>query len=490
MARDPLHPRRPYRLPLAIAGVLAGVVAIPVLSITAALAVAPMQTVTVAGQVIKVGATAALSTSGPGQVSLFGQTLPTVMSLPGPIRPRLELSQITLNSELTNFVENSSPTQAELALRSALISGWERYFGWEAAAAGLASLLLAGAVAGWRRLPARSTAVVLALALVVTELVNLGAIAVAANGARHALADVHSLNQLVASEPVPSPPARKRRPVVTGVQEVVMGDSTAAGAGLPLVADPSAVDRVCGRSSESYAADLAAANDWREVNLACDSATVRHGLLGSQLEGGQQIPAQITSASRIADPSVVIVSIGADDLKWSAILEVCAASSTCDSRASAAYFQQKLAAFSADYLQLLIRLGSLPGHPRVIINRYYDPFGADIGCITGRGLTAAKIGTLSTWLNALNQVLANGAAEFGFLSPQPSFAGHQLCSQQPYVQGLTASAPFHPTPLGQLAIALADQAAIARAVTGPSTPAPGAPAPSTTGQSAAASPAP
>jgi hypothetical protein len=449
-----------------------------------------MQTVNVAGQVIRVGATLALSTSGPGQVSLFGQTLPTAMSLPGPIRPRLELSQITLNSELTNFVQGSSPSHAGLALRSDLVAGWERYFGWEAAAAGLASLLLAGAVAGWRRLPVWSTVRVLALALVVTELVNLGAVAVAANGARHALAGVHSLNQLVASAPISSQPARKRRPVITGVQEVVMGDSTAAGAGLPLVASPSAVDRACGRSSESYAADLASANGWKEVNLACDSATVRHGLLGSQLEDGESIPAQIQSASEISDPSVVIVSIGADDLQWSAILEVCAVSATCDSRASAAYFQQKLAAFSTDYLQLLIRLGSLPGHPRVIINRYYDPFGADIGCITSRGLTAAKIRTLSTWLNALNQVLAKGAAQFGFLSPQPSFAGHQLCSQQPYVQGLTARAPFHPTPLGQLAIALADQAAIAQAGPIPATTAPAPTRPATTGPTATAPPAP
>src|SRR5262249_13586492 len=159
------------------------------------------------------------------------------------------------------------------------------------------------------------------------------------NGARHALVGVHSLNQLVGSAPVASQRVRKDRPVVTGVQEVVMGDSTAAGAGLPLVADPSAVDRGCGRSSESYGADLAAANGWKAVNLACDSATVRHGLLGRQRAEGQPIPAQIASASMISRPTVVIVSIGADDLKWSAILEVCAISATCDSRASAAYFQ-------------------------------------------------------------------------------------------------------------------------------------------------------
>lgn len=174
----------------------------------------------------------------------------------------------------------------------------------------------------------------------------------------------------------------------------------------------------------------------------------------------------------MSDPSVVIVSIGADDLQWSAILEYCAASTQCDSRASNAYFQQKLAQFSTDYLQLLIQLGSLPGHPRVIINRYYDPFGSDVSCIVQRGLTPAKVSTIQTWLAALNEVLAKGAAQFGFLSPQPSFAGHALCSPLPYVQGLGDAAPFHPTALGQLAIALADEAALASPASQPPTPSP------------------
>jgi hypothetical protein len=46
------------------------------------------------------------------------------------------------------------------------------------------------------------------------------------------------------------------------------------------------------------------------------------------------------------------------------------------------------------------------------------------------------------------------------VTPQPDFTGHELCTPQPYVQGLGAAAPFHPTALGQLAIALADQAAL------------------------------
>lgn len=431
-----------------------------VLATSAALEITPMQTVTVAGQVIKVGAAPRLSLSGPAEVDLFGQGLPTAISIRGPIQLKLQLSQITLNSELDNFVQGRSPSQDGQSLRAQLVAGWERYFGWEIAAAGLAALILAGAVAGWRRLPPRSTALVLVVGLLVTEAINLTAIAVTADGARTALHGVSSLTQLVGSADV-TVQRQSGQPQLQGIQEVVLGDSTAAGAGLPIVPDPTVADSACGRSAQSYASDLAAAHGWKALNLACDSATVTDGLLGPQQLNGQQIPAQIDAADRVRRPAVVIVSVGADDLQWSAILEVCAATAQCDSRASNAYFQQKLAEFSTDYLQLLIQLGNLPGHPRVIINRYYDPFGSNVSCITKRGLTAAKVETIRSWLTALNQVLDKGAGQFGYLSPQPSFAGHELCSPQPYVQGVGASAPFHPTALGQLEIALTDEVALA-----------------------------
>lgn len=441
---------------LVVAVILAAILATSV-----ALEVTPMQTVTVAGQVIKVGAAPRLGLSGPGEVDLFGQGLPTAISIPGPIQPKLQLSQITLNSELANFVQGPSPSQAGQTLRTQLVTGWEHYFAWEAAGAGLAALILAGAVAGWRRLSSRPTVLLLVIVLVVTEALNLGAIALTANGASTALRHVSSLTQLVGSTDVTPQHRTAGQPPLPGIQEVVIGDSTAAGAGLPFVARPSAADRACGRSSQSYARDLASANGWRALNLACDSATITHGLLEPQQQNGQQIPAQIDSASRVKTPAVVIVSVGADDLQWSAILEYCAYTPQCDNRASNAYFQQKLAQFSTDYLQLLIQLGSLPGHPQIIVNRYYDPFGSDVSCVTKRGLTAAKVKTIQSWLAALNQVLAKGAAQFGYLSPQPSFAGHALCSPLPYVQGLDDVAPFHPTALGQLAIALADETALA-----------------------------
>ena len=171
-----------------VAVILAAIVAASI-----ALEVTPTQTVTVAGQVINVGAAPRLGFSGPGEVDLFGQGLPTAISIPGPIQPRLQLSQITLNSQLDSFVQGHAHGDAELALRTQLVGGWERYFAWETAIAAAAALILAGAVAGWRRLPRRSTGVLLVAVLIVTVALNLGAIAVTANGAKNGLRHVGSL---------------------------------------------------------------------------------------------------------------------------------------------------------------------------------------------------------------------------------------------------------------------------------------------------------
>src|SRR5215470_500111 len=444
---------------------LAGLVLLVVLAcgaIAVALLVTPMQTVTVAGQVIQVGATApSLSLSGPGEIDLFGQSLPTNTQFTGPVRPRLQLSQITINSELTTFVEGAHGAGAERILGARLADGWKRYFAWETAITGAGALILVGALAGWRRLPPRTTVKLLAAGLLIAEALNVGAIMITTYTAPDRLRQVHSLNELVGSL------ARTRRIHPAGhplrqVQAVVIGDSTAAGAGLAPAPGLTGSARACGRSADSYAADLSDVNGWRVLNLACNSATIRHGLLGPQEQNGTRLPPQLAEAERASQASVVIVSVGADDLNWAAEVRYCSVTPNCNDRATAAYFQQQLASFSKDYLDLLSRLAALPSHPQVIINRYYNPFGALPGCLGKEGLTTANLQTLTSRLDTLNQVLAKGAAQFRFAAPQPDFAGHELCTTQPYVQGLSSPAPFHPTAAGQLAIALADQAALAQ----------------------------
>jgi lysophospholipase L1-like esterase len=427
-------------------------------AIAVALQVTPMQTVTVAGQVIQVGATApSLSLSGPGEIDLFGQSLPTNIQFTGPVRPRLQLSQISINSELTTFVEGTKAAGAERILGARLADGWKRYFAWETAVAGAGTLILVGALAGWRRVPHRTTVKLLAAGLLIAEALNVGAIMITTYTAPALLQQVHSLSVLVGSQtrlPRIDPAGRPLR----RVQAVVIGDSTAAGAGLALAPGPTA--RACGRSADSYAADLSSVNRWKVLNLACDSATISHGLLGPQVHNGVRLPPQLAQAERASRASVIIVSVGADDLNWAAVLRYCSVTPNCNDKATQAYFQQQLASFSRDYLDLLSRLAALPNRPQVIINRYYNPFGTQPGCLGPAGLTTANLQTLTSRLATLNAVLAKGAAQFRFSAPQPDFTGHELCSIQPYVQGLGAAAPFHPTAAGQLAIALADQAVL------------------------------
>jgi len=273
------------------------------------------------------------------------------------------------------------------------------------------------------------------------------------------LRSVKTLDDLVGVDPLQgstgTPVAARPQP---GDQAVVIGDSTAAAVGNPPVSGATALDRACGRSSQSYAADLAAVNDWSVLNLACSGATVQNGLLGVQILGdGQVAPPQLVEAQRVSHAKVIIVSVGADDVEWSIMTRLCAASAVCNDKVSTAYFDQLLNSFTRSYYQLLGDLADLPGSPAVLVNEYYSPFGSDIGCLARYGLTPAKEKVLLARLGQLNALLAEGAQTFGFGVADPPFTGHELCTADPYVQSPDDPAPLHPTAAGELAIALADQ---------------------------------
>jgi hypothetical protein len=139
---------------------------------------------------------------------------------------------------------------------------------------------------------------------------------------------------------------------------------------------------------------------------------------------------------------------------------LCAATTVCNDKVSSAYFSQLLDSFTRNYYELLSDLDKLPGHPAVLVNEYYSPFGASIGCLRQYGMTAAKEQVLLARLGQLNTVLAQGAGLFGFGVADPQFSGHELCTADPYVQGPTDLAPLHPNAAGELAIALADEQAL------------------------------
>jgi GDSL-like Lipase/Acylhydrolase family len=413
--------------------------------------------VSAAGQSAQVGATLpSLSLQGPGELDLFGQPMPTKPQFAGPIRPRLELNRITINPQVVQTLRADGGRNIELSLSQGLAAGWERYFEWEtliALAFATVPLIAVAAVRG------RSVLKVVAVGLGAVLVVNVGGVLLTASSTPRILRGVKTLDDLVGLDPlaVPQPAGRP----LPGVQAVVIGDSTAAGAGLPLGSSPTALERACGRSPDAYADDLAVVNNWDVLNLACGGATIQNGLTGAQvLSDGQVAPVQVAEAAQATRAKVIIISVGADDVSWAIMTQLCAASTVCNDKVSTAYFTQLLDSFTRSYYQLLGNLANLPGHPAVLVNEYYSPFGSSIGCLARYGMTTAKEKVLLSRLGQLNAVLAQGADAFGDGVAVPQFTGHELCTADPYVQGPGDRAPMHPNVAGQLAIALADQEAL------------------------------
>ena len=386
--------------------------------------------------------------------------MPTRPQFEGPIRPLLKLTHITIDAQVAQLLRSDSPHSLELNLSQQLAQGWTRYFEWETLiAAGFAVVALV-AVAGLRRQSHKMMAKTVVAGLVVVTAVNVGGILLTASSTPGVLRSVKTLDDLVGTDPVATVPPNVARPL-PGVQAVVIGDSTAAAVGNPTAGNATALDKACGRSSESYAADLALVNNWNVLNLACSGATVQNGLLGVQVLGdGQVAPSQLVEAHRATRAKVIIVSVGADDVEWSIMTRLCVASAVCNDKVSAAFFSKEIGDFTRSYYQLLGDLAGLPGTPAVLVNQYYSPFGTNLGCLARYGITAAKEKVLAARLAQLNAVLAQGAQTFGFGVADPSFVGHELCTGNPYVQGPADPAPLHPTAAGELAIALADQQAL------------------------------
>jgi GDSL-like Lipase/Acylhydrolase family len=455
--------RRPVRRVLRVLAVVGTLVVVTAAAIAFALRVTPPQPVSALGQTVEVGATTlSLSASGPGEIVLFGQALPTVVEFVGPVRPRVVLTDISLNAQLTDAFSPPGRGAAAAAVGEALAAGWRRYFVWQSVFVALAAVVLLGAIAGWRRYGARKTLLTVVGGLLFVEVVNLSAIMVTAFTAPDVLRDVGSLQDLVGREerrPIAAAPG----PAQPGVEAIVMGDSTAAGLGGPPLPEPTSDDEACQRSAFAFAETLARVNEWNVRNLACSGAMIDRGILRSQFTGGREIEPQLALAKQVVVPEAVIVSVGANDMRWSTHVRLCAIQESCDDRGSTLLFQRSLDKLTRDYYELLRQLARLPGDPIVLINQYYVPFDPELDCLADLGLTPEKVEVLLSRLDALNAVLANGAETFGYLSVAPSFEGHELCTDQSYVQGFEDEAPLHPNARGQLVIALADERALLEA---------------------------
>jgi hypothetical protein len=196
-----------------------------------ALQVTPLQTVSAAGQTAQVGAAVPdFSLSGPGELDLFGQVVPTKPQFTGPIRPLLKLTHITIDDEVARLLRSDSPRTLELNLSQQLAQGWTHYFEWETLiAAGFAMVALV-AVAGIGRQPYKKMAKIVIAGLVFVIAVNVGGVLLTASSTPGVLRSVKTLDDLVGADPLTAPQQAATRSL-PGVQAVVIGDSTAAAIG-------------------------------------------------------------------------------------------------------------------------------------------------------------------------------------------------------------------------------------------------------------------
>src|SRR4029077_10208630 len=119
--------------------------------------------------------------SGPGELDLFGQVIPTKPQFDGPIRPLLKLTHITIDAHVARVLRSDPPRSLELNLSQQLAQGWTRYFEWETLiAAGFAVVALV-AVAGVRRQPYQKMAKTVIAGLAFVIAVNIGGVLLTAS---------------------------------------------------------------------------------------------------------------------------------------------------------------------------------------------------------------------------------------------------------------------------------------------------------------------
>ncbi len=245
---------------------------------------------------------------------------------------------------------------------------------------------------------------------------------------------------------------------------VALGDSVAAGLGLPVAPNASAEDKACGRSPSAYAATVAGGLNTKlsrfglqisTANVACQGAVVDN-LTQTQTRGDVTVRPQLESAFAQDSPTLITLTIGANDAHWAEFIGACFAATNCDTEANTAaanaYLSTMQTKLSATLDGIWSRSGFIP--PATVVTGYYNPISAQ--CINAN-LTASEIAWLNQETDAFNNALRTAAEQVGWFArfAPVDFTGHDICSADPWIQrpGVPGElAPFHPTARGQQAM--------------------------------------
>lgn len=278
------------------------------------------------------------------------------------------------------------------------------------------------------------------------------------NGAGSNRADNTADSQLPQTPSTPSdqtPTASIPTPTVAAPEYVALGDSVAAGLGLPYVDNATSQDRRCGRSSQSYAYEVGRRLDRSVALYACSGAS-SGDLYTRQWLSNFNPRIQIDQAFAQGTPEIISITVGANDIRWNSLVRACY-TSACGTTTQTRLVEARLVALQLNLSLALqqIQSRSKGTPPKVILTGYYNPVSQSCTTVYPDRVTSDEVSWVNGGVEAVNQTLqavANNYDSFVDFAAV-DFSGHDICSTTPWVQGLSDTAPIHPTAEGQQAIA-------------------------------------
>jgi lysophospholipase L1-like esterase len=236
---------------------------------------------------------------------------------------------------------------------------------------------------------------------------------------------------------------------------VALGDSVAAGVGLKYDSDASA----CDRTNQSYPNRVASELQYRFTNLACSGATLSAGIQGSQNVNQLAEPPQLTKLFSLPKPDIISVTIGANDANWTGIIAKCY-TDECGTIDDTAAVDASLSTVNTNLTKLLLQIQNHYGRnvPRVLVTGYHQvfPVTSSNGCTDLTGIDATELTWGRQLQSKISATLQHATTGYSFATFVPiNFSGHELCTADPWVQGLGDKDPYHPTAMGQSVFAQA-----------------------------------
>ena len=253
---------------------------------------------------------------------------------------------------------------------------------------------------------------------------------------------------------------------------VALGDSYTAGALLPfnLAARPLG----CLRSARAYPEQVATALGLSLTDASCSSAGVGDMTTAQRTDLGTN-RAQLDALA--PDDSLVVLTLGGDDIGFMNVLDECMElsftdpwGSPCRSHYTSGGTDQLAALVTSEAPRMAAVLADIAARApqaRIVVVGYPDMFPLSGGCWPAVPITDGDIAYLRGIELRLNAMLAADAkaANATFVNTYTPTIGHDFCQPERTrdVEGLlpgSLALPFHPNPRGQSAIAAAVLAAL------------------------------